>query len=126
MQQHAKTEWFNHTHMPAIAIFPIASIPFTEITHTVFQKVTSAIEEKKKSAVMDSHTKEIQKALYPLKHDQREGRVIFYRARSVFKSCDEYSWDIVFHYLALASKMPTHTQNKICMLIDMGVLCKLA
>lgn len=47
MQQHAKTEWFNHTHMPAIAIFPLASIPFTEITHTVFQKVTSAIEEKK-------------------------------------------------------------------------------
>lgn len=48
MQQHAKIEWFYHTHMPAIAIFPIASIPFTEITHTVFQKVTSAIEEKKK------------------------------------------------------------------------------
>lgn len=73
-------------------------------THTYgFKNITSVIG--KKSAVM-----EIQKALYLLKHDQREGWVIFYRARSVFKSCNEYSWDIVFHYLALASKMPTHTK----------------
>lgn len=54
-------------HMPAIAIFPLALTPFTEITHTYsFKNVTSVIG--KKSAVM-----EIQKALYLLKHDQREG-----------------------------------------------------
>jgi len=46
-------------HMPAIAIFPLALTPFTEITRGDWGG---------KSAVM-----EIQKALYILKRDQREG-----------------------------------------------------